>query len=91
MSSVPIEMPRIVRIMRHPGVWEELPECQSCMGQGACLVEEPVPDYRSGNGYVIERLGECPECDGNRYVEWPEEDEPEFFQEAEIDAQSAFK
>lgn len=91
MSSVPIEMPRIVRIMRHPGVWEELPECQSCMGQGACLVEEPVPDYRSGNGYVIERLGECPECDGNRYVEWPEEDEPEFFQEAEINAQSAFK
>jgi len=61
------------------------------MGQGACLIEEPVPDYRSGNGYVIERLGKCPECDGNRYVGWPEEDEPEFFQEAEIDAQSAFK
>ncbi len=47
------------------------------MGQGACLVEEAVPDYRSGSGYLIERLGECPECDGNGYVEWPEEDEDE--------------
>jgi hypothetical protein len=43
------------------------------MGQGACEVEEAVPDYRSGSGYLIGRLGECPECEGRGYVELPEE------------------
>ena len=75
MASGPIDMPRTVRIMRHQGVWEELPECQQCMGQGACLVEEAVPDYRSGSGYLIERLGECPACHGNGYAEWPEDED----------------
>lgn len=77
MASGPIDMPRIVRIMRHPGVWEELPECQQCMGQGVCDIEEAVPDYRSGSGYIIERLGKCPKCDGDGYTEWPEQDEDE--------------
>ena len=67
------DQPRYVRVMRHPGVWEELPECQSCMGQGACEIEEAVPDYRSGSGYLIGRLGECPECDGRGYVEHVDE------------------
>jgi len=67
------DQPRYVRVMRHPGLWEELPECQSCMGQGACEIEEAVPDYRSGSGYLTGRHGECPECDGRGYVEHVDE------------------
>ena len=77
MDRDQFDAPRYVRVMRHPGLWEELPECQSCMGQGACEIEEAVPDYRSGSGYLIGRLGECPECDGRGYVELPEDDEDE--------------
>ena len=75
MARSQTEMPRVVRVMRHPGLWEELPECQQCMGQGACLVEEAVPDYRSGSGYLVEKLGECPACDGRGYVELTEGEE----------------
>jgi len=45
------------------------------MGQGACLVEEAVPDYRSGSGYLVEKLGECPACDGRGYVEFTKGEE----------------
>ena len=75
MARSQTDMPRVVRVMRHPGLWEELPECQQCMGQGACLVEQAVPDCRSGSGYLVERLGECPTCNGNGYAEWPEDDD----------------
>lgn len=77
MDRDQFDEPRLVRVMRHPGLWEELPECPGCMGQGACEIEEAVTDYRSGSGYLIGRLGECPECDGRGYVELPEDDEDE--------------
>ena len=60
---------RMVRIQRHPGIWEELPECPRCDGTGVCESEYAVPDYRSGSGYLVEALGECPMCEGRQYVE----------------------
>ena len=61
--------PRTVRIMRYPGLWEELLECHHCLGQGVCEIEFPRPDYRTGSGYIDTRTGECPECEGRGYVE----------------------
>ena len=61
--------PQTVRIMRYPGLWEELLECHRCLGQGVCEIEFPRPDYRTGSGYIDTRTGECPECEGRGYVE----------------------
>jgi len=65
--------PRTVRIMRYPGLWEELLECHRCLGQGVCEIEFPRPDYRTGSGYIDTRTGECPECEGRGYVECGDE------------------
>jgi hypothetical protein len=77
VASGPIDMPRMVRVMRHPGLWEELMECQQCMGQGVCEIEYGRPDYRTGSGYIDTRSGECPACDGQGYVEPPEDEDDE--------------
>mgnify|MGYP005824003555 CR=1 FL=1 len=74
MASGPIDMPRMVRVMRHPGLWEELMECQQCMGQGVCEIEYAVPDYRTGSGFIDTRHGECPVCEGRGYVEADDDD-----------------
>ncbi len=65
--------PRMVRVMRHQGLWEKLPECPSCIGQGVCEIEFGRPDYRTGSGYIDTRTGECPECEGRGYVECGDE------------------
>jgi len=64
--------PRMVRIQRFPGLWEELPECPHCAAQGECEVEVAVSDYIRG-GYLTTTMGECPVCEGRGYVELPEE------------------
>ena len=69
MDRDQFDAPRYVRVMRHPGLWEELLECQQCMGQGVCEIEFGRPDYRTGSGYIDTRSGECPACDGQGYVE----------------------
>lgn len=66
---------RMVRICRVPGLWEELPECGHCEGQGECEVEYAVPDYRTGSGFIDTRHGECPVCHGRGYVELTEGEE----------------
>lgn len=65
--------PRTVRIMRYPGLWEELLECHRCLGQGVCEIEFGRPDLRTGSGYIDTRTGECPECEGRGYVECGDE------------------
>lgn len=61
--------PRTVRIMRYPGLWEELLECHHCLGQGVCEIEFPRPDYLSGSGFIDSRCGQCFECNGLGYLE----------------------
>ena len=74
VGRVPLDKQRVVRIQRHPGVWEELPECPACDGTGVRENERAVPDFRSGSGYLVDVLGECPVCEGRQYVEIDDDD-----------------
>ena len=69
VGRIPLDKQRVVRIQRHPGVWEELPECPACDGTGVCENEYAVPNPCSGSGYLVGALGECPVCEGRQYVE----------------------
>ena len=69
-SEIP---PRMVRICRVPGLWENLPECSHCEGQGECEVEKAVPDYIRG-GDITTGYGQCPVCEGKGYVEADDDD-----------------
>ena len=63
-----IKDPRMVRVMRMPGVWEWMLECPACDGAGVTMVE----DIRTG--VLVEGLGECTLCEGRQYVEIDEDD-----------------
>jgi DnaJ-class molecular chaperone len=68
------QYPVIMRICRSHDIWEEVQECPECHGSCSATLEVPVIDYMHG-GFLTERDGECPTCDGRGWIELEEPDD----------------
>lgn len=77
MSKGKIQNPEPVkiRISRFCNIWEEVQECPECHGECLATLEVPVIDHMHG-GFLTERDGECPTCEGTGWIELeePEDD-----------------
>ena len=65
------QYPVKIRISRYCNIWEEVQECPECHGECMAPLEVPVIDHMHG-GFLTERDGECPTCEGRGWIELEE-------------------
>lgn len=67
-------MTEFVKVSRRPGIYEWEAECETCEGEGRCMVEYAVVDWVHG-GYLSAKMDTCPDCDGDGLRPLTEEEE----------------